>query len=412
MLAGINETPLILGGTWQLRFQLRYTNSFSYCTSKTSPLCALSYKPNIFLASMDFKDQIKQFSERVSKMRDHIHTEEATKNAFIMPFLQILGYDVFNPVEVVPEFICDIGIKKGEKIDYAIFRDGAPIILVECKHWKQKLDIHDGQLLRYFHVSKAKFSILTNGLIFRFYTDLVEPNKMDEKPFLEFNIEEIKDGQIEQLKEFHKAYFDVDSIYQSASELKYINEIRHLVNQEFVEPNDEFVKYFAKQVYPSVVTAKVLEAFRSLVKRTITNIINDTINDRLKSAISKDGAPIQEEPAPGTLTVTATQEKEVVTTVEEMEGFYIVRSILRPKVPSTRITHRDALSYFAIFLDDNNRKPICRLYLNSASKRYIGVFDLDKKEVKHEIKTVDDIYNHSIELEKLMESYLEGKVKK
>lgn len=357
---------------------------------------------------MDFKDQIKQFSDRVTKMRDNIQTEEATKNAFIMPFLQILGYDVFNPMEVVPEFVCDIGIKKGEKIDYAIFRDGAPIILVECKHWKQKLDIHDGQLLRYFHVSKAKFAILTNGLIFRFYTDLVEANKMDDKPFLEFNIEEIKEGQIDQLKEFHKTYFDVESIYQSASELKYINEIRHLVNQEFVEPNDEFVRYFAKQVYPSVITAKVVEAFRSLVKRTITNIINDTINDRLKSAIAKDGSPIQEEPALGTLSISSSNEKEreVVTTDEELEGFYIVRSILRPSIIPARITHRDALSYFAIFLDDNNRKPICRLYLNSPTKKYVGIFNIDKKEEKHEIQTVDDIYNFAQSLQIVLNTYI------
>ena len=358
---------------------------------------------------MDFKDQIKQFSERVSKLKDNIHTEEATKNAFIMPFLQILGYDVFNPMEVVPEFICDIGIKKGEKIDYAIFRDGAPIILVECKHWKQKLDVHDGQLLRYFHVSKAKFSMLTNGLIFRFYTDLAEPNKMDEKPFLEFNIEEIKDGQIEQLKEFHKAYFDVDNIYQSASELKYINEIRQLVNQEFQEPNDEFVKYFARQVYPSMVTSKVLDAFRVLVKRTITNIINDTINDRLKSAISGPDSPIQEEPTSVVIPGSAiAHEREIVTTQEELEGFYIVRSLLRQKVPSSRITHRDALSYFAIFLDDNNRKPLCRLYLNN-SKKYIGIFDSDKKESKVEIQTIDDIYKFGSELDSTIEIYLDSK---
>jgi hypothetical protein len=362
---------------------------------------------------MDFKDQIKQFSERVSKLRDNIHTEEATKNAFIMPFLQILGYDVFNPLEVVPEFICDIGIKKGEKIDYAIFRDGSPIILVECKHWKQKLDVHDGQLLRYFHVSKAKFSILTNGTVFRFYTDLVEPNKMDEKPFLEFNIEEIKDGQIEQLKEFHKAYFDIDNIYQSASELKYINEIRYLITQEFNEPNDEFVKYFARQVYPSVMTSKVVDTFRNLVKRTITNIINDTINERLKSAIVKNDGPIPEQPAPGTMTVAnstvSNQDKEIVTTAEELESFYVVRSILRTKIPVARITHRDALSYFAIFIDDNNRKPICRLYLNSPTKRHIGVFDEDKKETKFEIKTIDDIYNYSEPLIKIVVVYLDAK---
>ena len=125
---------------------------------------------------MDFKDQIKQLGERVLKLKDQIATEEATKNAFIMPFIQSLGYDVFNPIEVVPEYITDIGTKKGEKIDYAIFKENNPTILIECKHWAQNLNLHDGQLLRYFHVSKAKFGILTNGITYKFYTDLVEPN--------------------------------------------------------------------------------------------------------------------------------------------------------------------------------------------------------------------------------------------
>ncbi len=360
---------------------------------------------------MDFKDQIRQFGERVGNMKDNIQTEEATKNAFIMPFLQILGYDVFNPMEVVPEFICDIGTKKGEKIDYAIFRDGQPIVLVECKHWKQKLDIHDGQLLRYFHVSKAKFSILTNGLIFRFYTDLVEPNKMDEKPFLEFNIEEIKEGQIDRLKEFHKAYFDEGSIYNSASELKYTNELRHLIQQEFQEPRDEFVRYFVKQVYPSPVTAKVIEGFRPILKRTIANFVNDTLNDRLKSAIAKEDTSISEDESSQVGSMSAGPVgKEIETTEEELESFYIVRSILRTKLDVQRITHRDALSYFAIFLDDNNRRPICRLYLNG-SKKYLGTFGSDKKENKAPIDTIDDIYKYSQELETVALSYVEDKSK-
>ncbi|GAB4023901.1 hypothetical protein GCM10028808_75300 [Spirosoma migulaei] len=133
---------------------------------------------------MDFKDQIKQLAERVSRLKDSIQTEEATKNAFIMPFLNALGYDVFNPFEVVPEFISDIGTKKGEKVDYAIMREVngqmEPCMLIECKHWKQALTLHDNQLLRYFHVTKARFGILTNGIVYRFYTDLIAANKMDE----------------------------------------------------------------------------------------------------------------------------------------------------------------------------------------------------------------------------------------
>jgi len=148
---------------------------------------------------MDFKDQIKILGERVAKLKDQIQTEEATKHSFVMPFIQTLGYDVFNPTEVVPEYISDIGTKKGEKIDYAILKDGVPAILIECKHWAQDLVIHNNQILRYFNVSKAKFGVLTNGINYKFYSDLEEPNKMDEKPFLEFNICEMKDNQVEEL---------------------------------------------------------------------------------------------------------------------------------------------------------------------------------------------------------------------
>lgn len=354
---------------------------------------------------MDFKDQLRQLSERVAKLKSNIHTEEATKNAFIMPFMQALGYDVFNPLEVVPEYICDIGTKKGEKIDYAIFRDDVPIILIECKHWKQKLDIHDGQLLRYFHVSKAKFAILTNGIVYRFYTDLVEANKMDEKPFLDFNIEDIKDGQIERLKEFHKNYFNPESVFQSASELKYTNELRHLVHGEFLEPKDDFVRYFVKQVYASAVTAKTLEYFRPLVKRTLSNYISDSISDRLKSAIVIEEQAQREEVVEEMVVSPNPIGKEVETTAEELEAFYIVRGMVRGLVEPKRVTHRDALSYFAIFLDDNNRKPICRLYLNS-TKKYIGTFDADKKETKVEIKSIDDIYQFEGQLMEVVKIYL------
>lgn len=108
-------------------------------------------------------------------------------------------------------------------------KDGTPILLIECKHWAQDLNLHDNQLLRYFNVSKAKFGLLTNGIIYRFYTDLIEPNIMDEKPFLEIDITDIKESQIEELKKFHKSYFDVENILSSASELKYTGSLRILL---------------------------------------------------------------------------------------------------------------------------------------------------------------------------------------
>jgi predicted type IV restriction endonuclease len=355
---------------------------------------------------MDFKDQLKVIGDRVVKLKEQIATEEATKNAFIMPFLQALGYDVFNPLEVVPEFVSDIGLKKGEKIDYAIFKDGSPTILIECKHWAQNLSIHDGQLLRYFHVSKAKFGLLTNGIVYRFYSDLVAPNKMDEKPFLEFNITEIKDNQIEELKKFHKTNFDIESIVNTASELKYTNELKHLIQQELNNPTADFVKHFARQVYPSVITAKVLEQFTTLTKKSVQQHISDLITERLKTALTKEDEATKDA-TPQTADQQVEDASKVVTTPEELEAFMIVKTILRQKISATRVAHRDAQSYFAILLDDNNRKTICRLYFGT--KKFIGVLDDQKKEVKKEIATLDDIFKYADDLLKTVESYDKSK---
>ncbi len=351
---------------------------------------------------MDFKDQIKILADRVSKMKDSIQTEEATKNALIMPFIQTMGYDVFNPLEVVPEFIADIGIKKGEKVDYAIIKDGNPIILIECKHWSADLDPHNSQLFRYFHTTKAKFGILTNGIMFRFYTDLVENNKMDEKPFFEFRVDEMKEAQIEKLKEFTKSSFNLDSINNTASELKFMSELRNVIVKEVSDPSEDFTKYFAKIVYPSMVTAKVLEMFKSLVKRSFHQYINDTINERLKTALATEQQKV-EQLAKEELTSNITEETKVVTTAEEMEAFYIIRAILCSKVSVSRITLRDNQSYCGILLDDNNRKPICRLHFNG-KKKQITFFDTDKEE-KINLDESNQIYEHTSRLIKTVELY-------
>jgi hypothetical protein len=353
---------------------------------------------------MDFKDEIKLFGDRVEKLKDQIQTEEATKNAFIMPFIKALGYDVFNPFEVMPEFVADIGIKKGEKVDYAIVKDGEPCILIECKHWGESLDPHNSQLFRYFHTTPAKFGLLSNGIVYRFYTDLVEPNKMDEKPFFEFNVTDIKDNQVEELKKFHKSYFDVGSIQNTASELKYMNELKVLINSEFQNPSDGFVRHFAKQIYNGVLTSRLMDQFSGLTKKSIQQYINDLITERLKSALKKeneDQKTVESEPVN---IQPDTKDAKIETTEVEMEGFMIVKTIMRQKVKASRIVYRDAQSYFAILLDDNNRKTICRLYLNG-SKKYIGIFDDNKKETKNEILSLDDIFNFTELLHKTISLY-------
>lgn len=357
---------------------------------------------------MDFKDHIKILGDRVAKLKDQVNTEEATKNAFIMPFIKELGYDVFNPFEVTPELVADVGTKQGEKIDYAIMQNGEPIILIECKHHAVPLTVNNAsQLFRYFHSTKAKFSILTNGIEYKFYTDLVETNKMDEKPFFAFNITDIKDNQIEELKKFHKAYYDFENIVNTASDLKYTFELKKLIDAEFTHPSPEFVRHFAKQVYPSVVNARVLEQFTNLTKKSIQQYISDLITERLKSALTKEDSVAKEQDA----AIPETEKPDntnVVTTEEELEGFMIVKTILRQKIPVSRIAFRDAQSYFAILLDDNNRKTICRLYFNG-NKKFIATIDENKKEIKNEISSLDDIFNFSELLLQAVEAYDETK---
>ncbi|HNG91135.1 MAG TPA: type I restriction endonuclease, partial [Saprospiraceae bacterium] len=111
-----------------------------------------------------------------------------------MPFIQLLGYDVFNHKEVVPEFTADAGIRKSEKVDYALIKDEKPIILIECKKCADKLDKHGTQLIRYFTFSSAKFGILTNGVVFWFFTDLDKANIMDTHPFFQFNLTDYTDS--------------------------------------------------------------------------------------------------------------------------------------------------------------------------------------------------------------------------
>lgn len=310
-----------------------------------------------------------------------------------------MGYDTFNPTEVVPEFTADLGLKKGEKVDYAIFQNGNPILIVECKHWKQNLNVHNSQLFRYFHVTKTRFALLTNGIQYRFYTDLEETNKMDEKPFLEFDITKLKESTVKEIEKFHKSKFDISSIVDNASNLKYTREIKSLIDEEIAEPSQDFVKLFASRAYNGRLTSKVMEEFTEIVNKAFNQIISERVNDRLNSALNKESEKQQEEEK-----IEEHSKSKVETTEEEMEAYQIVVAILRRKIGKERIVHRDTQSYFGILLDDNNRKPICRLHLNGGIK-YISLFDQDKNETREKIASIDEIYRFEKKLLNTIEFY-------
>ena len=369
---------------------------------------------------MDFIDRIQELATHVPKRLEHCATEEATKNALVMPFINALGYDVFNPGEVVPEFTADYGIKKGEKVDYAIFQDGKPIMLLECKWSGADLnEVHASQLYRYFSVlTDARFGILTNGVEYRFFSDLEKPNVMDDRPFFIFDLQSFRERHVNELKKFTKSSFDLDEILTTASELKYTAAIRKILAAEFEQPSEDFVVFLARQVYSGRMTQSAKEQFSEIVQKALRRYLSDKINERLQSALEEptepqapeqppseqEGQEVEAVGSPDESAVRVDAKRGIRTTEDEIEGLFAVKSILREEIDAKRVHMRDTKSYCGILLDDNNRKPICRLYFDREQK-YVGFFDRDKNEERVPIDEIDDIYEHAEQIIETVKGY-------
>jgi len=355
------------------------------------------------MVAVEFEERLSALATKIRTQKASIKTEEATKNAFVMPFIStILGYDVFNPSEVVPEFIADVGMKKGEKIDYAIMRDGEVQILIECKSTGPLKIENASQLYRYFAVTRARIAVLTNGEIYQFFTDLDQPNMMDNRPFLVLDMANIDESIVPELVKLSKEVFDLDSIISAAEELKYVGALKRLIAAQFKDPEEEWVRFFATRVYEGTYTQKVKAQFAKLVPRATAQFLNDQVNDRLKTALvspsfTPDNSPV-EALGSGAIAHAEEQDAGIVTTPEELEGFNIVKAIACSEVKPERIVARDQQSYFGILLDDNNRKTIARLHFNQKKQKFLGLLDADKVETRHPIKSLDDIYSFADEL--------------
>jgi hypothetical protein len=358
---------------------------------------------------MDFIDQVRSLATRIINSKDLLQTEEATKNAMVMPFIHMLGYNVFDPLEVTPELIADVGTKKGEKVDYAILKDSKPIILFECKRCGGDLHInHASQLFRYFHVTEARFGVLTNGIIYRFFTDLEKPNKMDDKPFFEFNFLDFRDQDIEELKKFAKASFDIETILTTANQLKYTRAIKQTLNDWMTNPPEEFVRLVSAEFLAGKqFRAAVKDQFTLVTKQAFQQLVGEKINERLKGAMAPDSAYA---PTPNTTAETENTAQISQPSALETEAFQIIRAILRQVVKPSMISIRDAASYCAILFDDNNRKPICRLRFNNESRLVLGVFKENREEERISLSSVNDIFDHADRLIACVTAYLNNTV--
>lgn len=361
----------------------------------------------------ELRNALSNLYNRFEQTKDNISTEEATKNALVMPFLSTLGYDVFNPMEIVPEFTADIGDRRGEKVDYAIIKDGVPVVLIECKHWRENCNIHNNQLLRYFNVTEtAKFAILTNGIVYNFYTDKPDqPNIMDETPFLSFDLENIRESTLKELLKFKKQEFDIEQIISTAEELRFVSSIKYEFEKELKDPSEELIRLLFRRFYNGQITKNRLVNFKEYTNRAISSSINELINSRLRNALNIsqttevntniNNQSESEEPQIN----NNDNSNDIITTDEELQAYYIIKAILSEIIPTDRIAMRDTQTYCGILLDDNNRKPICRLYFNSVNRLSVMFFENRENPERVYIDAVDLIYQYRDKLINTVRNY-------
>ncbi|MCY3784554.1 MAG: type I restriction endonuclease [Chloroflexi bacterium] len=323
---------------------------------------------------LDFIDEVRTRSARFAKRIEHLDSEEATKTSLVLPFIQMLGYSIFDPLEVAPEYVADIGMKKHEKVDYALLQEnGDPAVLIECKPYGSSLDEpQESQLFRYFTaVTKARFGILTDGVTYRFFGDLDKPNMMDTRPFLEFNMLAFTEHDVEQLKLFTKPDFRLDGLVDAAREMKYATEIKRVLTEEMAEPSDEFVRFIARRVYSGLLTKSVREQFALLIRGAFAGWVNDLISDRLKGALERDVGPSRDprDDDADDREAAKVAKGDLECTPLELEALEVVRDIVKDLVDGDRITLRPYRHYCSVALDDS--WVIFRLRLKTQSLRLI-----------------------------------------
>lgn len=371
---------------------------------------------------MAFKDELQKLSVQVKERMIHISNEEMTKQALIIPFVQMLGFDVFNPIEVRPEYSADFGKKKGEKVDYALFKDNEPIIFIEAKAVNENLNNHDAQLSRYFNsATEVKLAILTNGVEYRFFTDLNANNVMDDTPFLKINLLNLKDSDIENLNNLRKENFDKESLINYAEELVYTSTLNDTLRNLFSNPSDEFIRFIVKDFSETRITSSVIERFRPLVKKAISNAVLEIVSKGLyqqeASATKQEEVSVAEVVAEEIVEneFEESNKKGVVTTEDELKGFEIVKGILEKNNRDiSEVNYRDTTNYFSVYLK-NTTKWIIRFNLDAGKKNVMTKLTVESAkescpsfEVEQAPRSVGEsrVYINSVDDMEKLEKYI------
>lgn len=373
---------------------------------------------------MGLLEDLRKLSEKVKLRKDHVKGEEATKHALIVPFLQVIGFDTTDPLEVKPEFVADFAKRRSngqfQKVDYLITVKGEPAIFVEAKSVEAAAEEHDGQLRYYFNSTPSvKLAIVTNGLVYRFFTDLKMHNIMDEVPFLEFNILQITEREAGIIERYTKARFDAESVRQHAEEVISLEKVTKLINDLLRNPSASFVKLVIEQldlVGDNRITANVISRFEPIVRKSIENVLFEHVARAIQQMQApppqapEPAQPPQMQSAPATPLQRQPQPEAspaAVTVDEDLEIFGIVKRICAESPHKATIQHKDAANFFVINLG-TSRSWFIRLYAGKRTKRILVRLPLAQVEtlakgfqIEAEAEGVRVTFNTNADIEKL-----------
>jgi len=362
---------------------------------------------------MEFSESIAVLADRAQKIKGNLNTEEATKMALVAPFIQTLGYDIFNPLEVVPEFVADIAGQKGEKVDYAIMQDGRPIMIVESKCCGASLDdVKREQLHRYFLTLDSCIGILTDGIRYLFFSTADDGKNMDAAPFMEFSLDNVDPVLLPELRKLCKGKFDLKNTLDTVAELKFKRQVKLTLTQNLENPDMDFVDYFlAKAGIKGLYRKTKEERYTPYTQKALKEFIAEQVDSRLKTALAATSK--KDESAPQSQ-VAAPVASEPKFTDNEYQAFYLVKVALMESISPERIFLRSlsGKGNSTIILDDSIRNPILRLNFNKPEKLSISIIGEDKKYNWITIEKIDDILHHIDAIRGMAQRYGAGRAKK
>ena len=339
---------------------------------------------NAAAVSAVFKERIASHAEHVKKVAHICTTEETTKQALILPLLDILGFSAFDPNKVRAEYQADFpGAKSGERVDYALFCNGAPVMFIEAKSYTENLSNHCPQLSRYFNATpEVAICAITNGREWRFFTDLSNKNIMDSEPFLTVDVTMLNENDVAQLYQFRHDKFQPDALRSLAEESIYLTAFTESITESLKEVDLDFVRYVAGRAnIQRQFTQRYLESIRHIVKQAVQNTVSSMVVSGLSAPkVQEEATPVEKEQEDPTAPVIDPENNKIVTTYAERRLFDLVKSILPD---DASIEAKDTESYFGVLVDGKSNRWILRYFDNKQRPSVIFPIELEESDISN-----------------------------